>query len=70
MRPEIEQFVWVDNQKFMIIEVWDLWVRIQNYASYRKMKDDDFMTIHKDSLEKSHITNMWNYKEELDQLAF
>lgn len=70
MRQEIGQFVMVDNQKYLIIEVWDLWVRIQNYASYRKCKDDDFMTIHKNSLDSSDLPATWNYNEELDQLAF
>lgn len=71
MRIEQWQFVKIDNQKYIILEVFkDGWVRIQLYKSYKICSDEDTMTIHEDSLLPTDNGLCWRYDEELDQLAF
>lgn len=69
MQPEIGQFIMVDF-KYIIIEIFDVWVRMQKYSSYMKCSDEDTITVHKKSLYVSKKPCTWEYDEELDEPAF
>ena len=68
MRQEIGQFVMIEDVKYIIIQVNDYTLAIQQYSCYKQGTNDHIYSIHKNGLTNTDQDGKWRYEIEGNDL--